>query len=396
MARTKQTFDVAEYPSIEPKEVTKDQLMWLAERPDLALRVRPKGSPCWVYEEANAGDLKGNRSPRRRVLGPLSQYRTKSSAITALNRLMAAEQVVPMVEEFLPRLLADKRSEWAKGTMRQMDKAYRIRVLPTFAKHRIDAIEPVEVRRWFDLMQETPAAADYALAALSVLYDHAARVGIVLANKNPCKGLAVRRSPKPGYHLGKPGLRRLFVALDQATEGHRDYCDLILLILFTGARGGEFINLRWGHIDGLRLRLPESKTGPKIVFLNEPSAAILLKRKTCFEELSPEGYVFFPGRTRESIEKGLRIFWRTLVVEADIEGCRIHDLRHNFAAMAINKGIDLKVIAGLLGHADLTSTSRYARIRENTVRRAAQRTEALIMQRMNGIEGGDRDTGGSV
>ncbi len=49
------------------------------------------------------------------------------------------------------------------------------------------------------------------------------------------------------------------------------------LLLFTGARVGEILSLKWAHVDFDRglLLLPDSKTGRKTIVLNAPALAVL-------------------------------------------------------------------------------------------------------------------------
>ena len=43
-------------------------------------------------------------------------------------------------------------------------------------------------------------------------------------------------------------------------------------------------------------------------------------------------------------------------------GLRLYDLRHNFASIAINSGASLYEVGRLLGHSQLSTTSRYAHL----------------------------------
>lgn len=36
--------------------------------------------------------------------------------------------------------------------------------------------------------------------------------------------------------------------------------------------------------------------------------------------------------------------------DTELEDCRFHDLRHTFAAVAIQNGVAIKTLAGILGH----------------------------------------------
>jgi integrase len=57
--------------------------------------------------------------------------------------------------------------------------------------------------------------------------------------------------------------------------------------------------------------------------------------------------------------------------EAGLEGLRIHDLRHNFAAFGAGGGMGLPIIGKLLGHTQASTTQRYARLDADPLRRAS-------------------------
>ena len=49
---------------------------------------------------------------------------------------------------------------------------------------------------------------------------------------------------------------------------------------------------------------------------------------------------------------------------------RIHDLRHTYASMAVASGLNLEMIAKLLGHSQLQTTARYVHLADGQVREA--------------------------
>lgn len=65
--------------------------------------------------------------------------------------------------------------------------------------------------------------------------------------------------------------------------------------------------------------------------------------------------------------------WSVVRKRAQLGNLRVLDLRHSFASVAVNTGIDLKVVAGLLGHSDLGTTQGYAHLAEQPVQEASQR-----------------------
>ena len=67
---------------------------------------------------------------------------------------------------------------------------------------------------------------------------------------------------------------------------------------------------------------------------------------------------------------------------------RIHDLRHSLAAVAVNGGEGLRVVAGLFGHADIKTTFGYAHLAEGSVFDAANRMSRGLADMLDGGEAG--------
>lgn len=65
---------------------------------------------------------------------------------------------------------------------------------------------------------------------------------------------------------------------------------------------------------------------------------------------------------------------------------RLHDLRHSFASVGAGLGIDLRILAGLLGHADYSSTLGYAHLARAPVAKAAERVSRRLAQAMRPTE----------
>jgi integrase len=158
------------------------------------------------------------------------------------------------------------------------------------------------------------------------------------------------------------------------------------LLILTGARLTEILTLRWEHVD-LRagvLRLPDSKTGAKLIYLND--AAIHLLRS--MPRMQGNRYVIAGKKTGARLID-LQKPWRRLRAKANLPDVRIHDLRHSFASVAVGVGMSLPMIGKLLGHTQAATTQRYAHLATDPIRAASN----LIGNEISAVMTGTKPTG---
>ena len=115
------------------------------------------------------------------------------------------------------------------------------------------------------------------VALTSAIYAFAIERG--LCADNPARGVKKAAVRKVERFLSEAEIARLAVALDAEVEasGNPYPTAAIELLLLTGCRRGEVVDLCWDYVDFEHncLRLPDSKTGAKIVYLNAPARALL-------------------------------------------------------------------------------------------------------------------------
>src|SRR5262249_49084455 len=128
---------------------------------------------------------------------------------------------------------------------------------------------------------DRPYQANRCLAVLSKMMNLAEAWGLRSDGSNPCRHVKKYREYKRERYLTPDELRRLGAVLadptTKATESPFAIAAIGLLVL-TGARLTEILTLRWEYVDLDHevLRLPDSKTGAKSIYLN--AAAITLLR----------------------------------------------------------------------------------------------------------------------
>ena len=153
----------------------------------------------------------------------------------------------------------------------------------------------------------------------------------------------------------------------------------VRLLVLTGARLGEVLSLRWDWVDlaAGALRLPDSKTGAKVIHLNAPARAVLAE----LPRLKDNPFVIvgkMPGRPLVNLEKP----WRRVRKAALLDNVRLHDLRHSHASVGVASGLSLPLIGGLLGHSQPSTTARYAHLADDPLKAASELVGRRIAEAM--------------
>ena len=182
--------------------------------------------------------------------------------------------------------------------------------------------------------------------------------------------------------LSEDEIARLAAALDaeSSRSGNPYPAAAIKLLLLTGGRRGEILGLQWQHVDFERkcLRLPDSKTGAKVMYLNAPALEVLAG----LPRIKNNPHVI-PGKYERGSLGGIDKVWFRVRAAAGLQGVRLHDLRHSFASMGVAGGLSLPIIGALLGHKHQATTGRYAHLSADPLRAANDVIGMRIAAAMN-------------
>ena len=169
--------------------------------------------------------------------------------------------------------------------------------------------------------------------------------------------------------------------------------ELYYLELATGLRRGELLGLKWEDIDlergDLRVRRQVSringevveaplktKNAYRILPLAEDTVGVLKEQR---KKVGNSPWVFpSPNGGPISPDSVLHMLHRVLK-RAGLPKVRFHDLRHTFATLALQNGVDVKTVSGMLGHFSAGFTlDTYARITSAAQRQAAQTMGSVL------------------
>lgn len=356
---------------------TSEYTVWDIELPGFGLRIRPTGSAFWTVRVRHRG------KQRRVTLGRVEDV----DAVLARNqaRRLLAEvaldglpkravvKATPSMNDYVETYWTDISRYWKTSTTKRNRNAWRKDLAPAFGEMRVADIMPADVVRWRDdCAGDAEAKFNRAVPVLASLLKYAEALHLRRKGSNPCRGLSrYRRVPKERY-LTPLEYRRLAGALREAEPSHPAEVAIIRLLLYTGARVGEIRDLQWEWVRPPHLALPDSKTGPKTIWLNSQALAIL--EAVPKVEGSP---LVFPNRKRNGSVK-LDMWWTKFRRTCSMPDLRIHDLRHSFASTAIMDNVPLATIGKLLGHLLPETTAKYAHLSDDVIADAAQRISGSL------------------
>ena len=171
--------------------------------------------------------------------------------------------------------------------------------------------------------------------------------------------------------------------------------DFFYTELTTGLRRGEICGLRWTDFDaktgrlkirravtsrkggGVRIGETKTETGTRTIQL-PPSTAELLKarkKKSCSDWI-------FCNPTEPELPMSPSTAYRrlkTLLRYAELPSIRFHDLRHTFATMALEHGMDVKTLSMIIGHiSSATTLDIYSHVTDTMQLQAAAKIDRQI------------------
>ena len=168
-----------------------------------------------------------------------------------------------------------------------------------------------------------------------------------------------------------------------APEHIKDYLDaadqrgllpMFYLELVSGLRKGELVALLWSDLDvqnktisvskqyiknpngELVLSRPKTETSVRKVSIPQMAADLLVQE----HNKHPDNPYMFPSPVTGEMyyPDSVVNLHKKILKDAGLGHIRFHDLRHTFATMALQNGVDIKTVSSMLGHYDAGFTLR--------------------------------------
>jgi len=366
----------------------KDVIIWDDQITGYGLRVKPSGVKSYFIQYRNKSGV--SRWYTLGKHGHLTPEEAREKAKRELGRVAdgydpSEERKINFKEMNVIELCDLFIKEGCKNKKPSTYKTYKSliehHIKPLLGRKQISAVKKSDIEKMkFDIVEGKTksdiktkkhgrsivrggrGAASRTISLLSAIYTFA--LARDLAKDNPCKGIKKFASKNCERFLSRKEFKELGDALIEAEKSeHISAVNMIRLLVFTGCRRGEMQTLKWDYIDWERscLKLPDSKTGEKVVRLAAPAIEVLKNQN----KVENNPYVFYGERDNHYFVGLTKVWNRIKSKRESLKDVRIHDLRHSFASVGVNSGHSLMLVGALLGHSNPGTTSRYAHLSDD-------------------------------
>ena len=361
----------------------REQVFWDRALPGFGLRVYPSGLMNYIVQS------RGPSGSKRATLGnhgEITPDAARALAARAIDRIKRGESPIPpppapeptmadlagrYLREYIP---AHCREPSAVNYRRILDN----HILPALGEMPVRAVGRREVTELHYAMRDSPHAANRAVKILAKMLSLAMEWGWRDHGTNPCKAVKpYRANPRERFltDMEYRNLGQAVARLESAGRIGRPAAAAIRLLVLTGCRRNEVVELQWNDIDRTsgELHIRDGKTGGRMVPLTPEVRKVL-------DGISkvPDNPWVITGEKPGSYLKSVNISWAVVRTEAGLKGVRLHDLRHSWASRALALGESLSMIGKLLGHRRIETTARYAHLAMDAEKASAAKVGGSI------------------
>ena len=276
-------------------------------------------------------------------------------------------------------------------------------LMPALGSQRLAKLKPADLDAFYRRLLASGGAGGRPLAPATVRRIHgilrrALNQGVKWGwlGINPATATTPPRVPVPD--ITPPSAEALSRVLRRAESESPDLHCYLMLAAATGARRSELIALRWSDVDLEHAAVSIERAivnGPdglvekgtkthsaRRVSLDAGTSAVLAEHRerlmgraaACRVALATDAFVFsnaadasepwFPDSVTRSFKR--------LCEKVGVPDVRLHDLRHFVATQLLSAGVDVRAVAGRLGHRNAATTlNAYAHFVEQSDRNAA-------------------------
>jgi integrase len=297
------------------------------------------------------------------------------------------------------------RHSLAPATFQTYELHLRLHILPALGRYTLEELSAAHVQALVSYQAKrglSTASIRYTRAVLSSALSQAVQWGLVARN--------VATLTKLPRSLTGPKKRAVLTAAEartfvEAIKEHRLRAAYILL-LTTGLRRGELCGLHWVDVDceagtlsvtttlqrvggALRLSTPKTKKSARVLYLSPIAIEALraqrdlqrFEQKVAHDRWHETGLVFTTRRGTPIEPNNILRTLKGILRRSGLPPVVIHGLRHTYASLMLEQGVDLKHISESLGHSRIGTTADiYAHVYDAGRHKVADAAQELFGQ----------------
>lgn len=206
----------------------------------------------------------------------------------------------------------------------------------------------------FDGLEVSHGTKNNFKAVLNMIFDYAVKFEYLETNKVYLIDIGVREKVIERKIFSKKEIDILWQNVN-STEKNKKLSYVVLILIYTGLRINELLNLKVENIDLINytIEIKESKTSAGLRVIPIPDKIIYL-----FQSNVKSGEEYFLQGTKENKEKyqTFNLKFKRLLKSLNLSPHTIHDTRHTFATLLNNAEANSTSIIKLIGHSDFNIT----------------------------------------
>lgn len=293
----------------------------------------------------------------------------------------------------------------AESTIATYKNQYKNHIAGPFGDQKAISITNIQITNYIDLLRNklSSGSRKKIITTIGAIYTFAVSKGYL--KSSPVKKII---NPSDEEDIDEQwsmsaSETKEYIAFVQNSKADEDIKRILHFLCLTGLRIGECLGLSWKDIDfekrtinvnhtltatnGLHLTAPKTKRSRRKISIGDMAIKILKAQKEYDETLKmslgsaiaqPE--TVFPSakgnyRDRHSVYVSLI----RIVKGTKYEFMTLHKLRHIFATIMLNSGVDIATVSAVLGHSNIEITAKtYAEVLEGLKIEAADSVEKAL------------------
>lgn len=284
-----------------------------------------------------------------------------------------------------------------QSTADRYKSCIRIHIIPALGETRLMDLRASTIQKFLNQCKKVDGLSEKSVKNIRLVLHKALEQAIEdeQIKKNPCD-----RAKVPSYDDPPKEMRPLkdheVPMFLQAIKGHQ-FESLFYVALFTGMRESELIGLTWDCIDFQhgtihiyrQLRKTREKKGSYVFTslknkqartFSPPQNVLDVLKKVKINQAeqrlkagtswsNPDDLVFTNDLGKHIATFTVYKYFKEVVTQIGLPEMRFHDLRHGYATLALQNGVDVKTVSNNLGHSTTAFTmDKYGHVTETMMK----------------------------